>query len=79
MDFSNYYKHLTLTDNEFIYYKNVGNVIEFVECNYGEIMPKKEKGEKIKAKTLSKLKQTQKFEYLTISKNVTLKCLKIRL
>ena len=72
VDFGNYYKHLTLTDNEFIYYKRSGNPIEFVECNYGEIIPQKEKGEKIKSKTMGKLKPVNRFEYLTISKNVLL-------
>jgi len=41
-----------------------------MECNYGEIMPQKDKSEKIKPKTMGKFKSKANNEYLTISKNV---------
>ena len=65
IDFQKYYKYLTLTDNEFLYYKRVGSPIEFSECAYQDI-----NASKSLTKTKS-LKSKSYVEFLTISKNVT--------
>ncbi len=75
VDFTKYLKHKTLTDNEFLYYKRVGNSIEYVECPYSEINPSK-KLNPLVAKSFNKLGQKKKtnnpkVSYLTISKNVS--------
>jgi len=71
VDFTTYYKHLTLTDNEFLYYKNVGNAIEYVECHYQEINEPKSLNPLVTNKTSkSKLLRSDDIDFLTISKNV---------
>jgi len=66
VDFITYYKHLTLTDNEFLYYKRVGNPVEYVECHYEDIQISK--NNPLVKKNSKSNKATN--DYLTISKNV---------
>ncbi len=64
IDFSSFIKYEYLTDNEFLYCKRVGNPIEFIECVYSELVTK-DKKKKGKTRPIK--------EYITISKNVTVK------
>ena len=63
IDFTNLKKIETLTENEFIYCKRVGNHIEYEECTYNQL--------KIQDKTNQKIiRLKDNAEYITISKNV---------
>ncbi len=65
IDFTNYTRIETLTDNEFIYCKRIGNHIEYEECTYNQLKSKEnghQKGNRLK----------EGVEYITISKNVIL-------
>ncbi len=66
IDFTNYNRIETLTDNEFIYCKRVGNHIEYEEYTYNQLKVK----ENGSHKGGNRLKEG--VEYITISKNVIL-------
>ena len=63
IDFNNYSKIDTLTDNEFIYCKRVGNHIEYEECTYNDLKFRDKKNKNI-------IRIRANIEYITISKNV---------
>lgn len=63
IDFTNYSKIETLTDNEFIYCMRVGNHIQYEECTYNQLKIKDNSNQKT-----NRLKDV--VEYITISKNV---------
>jgi energy-coupling factor transporter ATP-binding protein EcfA2 len=65
IDFTTFNKYLYLRDNEFLYCKRVGNPIQFIECVYSELMPKKDKKTK-------KIKTKHNLEYITMSKNTVM-------
>jgi len=70
IDFSTYYKHLTLTDNEYLYYKRVGNPVEFAECKFTDLFPE------TTGRPLTKIHQKvnkKELDYITVSKNVKIK------
>lgn len=63
IDFRNFRKIDTLTDNEFIYCRRVGNYIEFEECTYNQLKVQDKANRKI-------IRVKDNVEYITISKNV---------
>lgn len=64
VDFQSFDKHKYLTDNEFKYFKRVGNPIEYSECVYKDLVPP------VKKKQQKHSKMRNSVEYITISKNV---------
>jgi hypothetical protein len=72
VDFSSFEKNKYLLDNEFLYLKRVGNPIEFVECNYLELMADDKKQKKILKGGKNVPKRKINIEYITMSRNVVI-------
>ena len=68
IDFSTYNKHQYLLDNEFIYFKRVGNSIEFIECQYSDLTSKNSSDKKRVTK--------KNIDYSTVSKNTVMHYIK---
>ena len=76
IDFSTFNKHLYLKDNDFLYAKRVGGVMEYILCSYQEINKKSKISSNVvqlKKKKLNPIKKKiNTVEYITISKNTVL-------
>ena len=76
IDFSTFNKHLYLKDNDFLYAKRVGGVMDYILCSYQEINKKSKISSNVvqlKKKKLDPIKKkTNTVEYITISKNTVL-------
>ena len=76
IDFSTFNKHLYLKDNDFLYAKRVGGVMDYILCSYQEINKKSKISSNVvqlKKKKLNPIKKKiNTVEYITISKNTVL-------
>ena len=76
IDFSTFNKHLYLKDNDFLYAKRVGGVMDYILCSYQDINKKSKIPNnlvQLKKKKLEPIKKkANTVEYITISKNTVL-------
>jgi len=76
IDFSTFNKHLYLKDNDFLYAKRVGGVMDYMLCSYQEINKKSKISSNVVQLKKKKLEPIKKkattVEYITISKNTVL-------